>query len=787
VITLEKSAFTPDEKDVLKGKAGGIYRHGGKSIPTPKIIRNLTFGQSMFSQNQITSFHRTHHFYEGLRATIGIMAPVLLAARFEQIGWGLAMAVGALCVSLADNAGPVHHRVNGMLITLGFILVSSLLAGYLVPFKWLFVSVLFLFGCFFSFIGIFGNRAASIGTAALVAITLQLADTELGVWQNALLVAAGGLWYFILSLALYRLRPYKLAQQVLGDCLEETAGYLRLKANFFEEKPDFDNTYNALLGAQVRVHNKQEAVREILFKTRSIVKESTHTGRVLVLLFLETVDLFEAITKSETTYRELHNRLNRSAILPKIADVLNQLADALTEMANDIKDGKPFPLAKLPKQDLALLKEYVAYEKESALTIENTSAFESLERIMANIVALYQRTETIGSLSSYQSNIKINRQIDYQRFVIPSYINLNLLKENISLQSNIFRYSIRMGLALASGYVFSLFFPLGHSYWILLTIVVILKPAYALTTQRNKERLWGTVIGGITGLLILKFIPIQSALLIIMIVCMILAFSFMRIRYMLSVAMLTAYVLIGLYLLQPGEYTLLVKDRIIDTAIGSLIAFVFTRLIPPKWEREQLLGLLKNAIETNKDYFSYLISTFEGKKTEPTQYKWYRKETYVALANVSDAFQRMLNEPKREQQSGIYLHPLIVSCHVLTSMVASLSGYYSNHKNATIALPLIELNLKIITNLNAIIALLSQEKTDYDVENKETASLTSNKSKEIIEKEETKDEKWDVQDSLGNTIARQLQNIHDLSRAMLELTMKLKADKQPKMANDAMP
>jgi uncharacterized membrane protein YccC len=153
------------------------------------------------------------------------------------------------------------------------------------------------------------------------------------------------------------------------------------------------------------------------------------------------------------------------------------------------------------------------------------------------------------------------------------------------------------------------------------------------------------------------------------------AFSLMRIRYWISVALLTLYVLVAMYLLNPGDYTPLFTDRLLDTFIGSLIAISFSRIIPPIWERDQLKPLLVKAIETNRDYFGYIAEAFWGKQVSITQYKWYRKETYVALANLSEAFQRMLNEPKSRQQEGEFLHPLIVTCHVFASRIATLSGY----------------------------------------------------------------------------------------------------------------
>jgi len=282
--------------------------------------------------------------------------------------------------------------------------------------------------------------------------------------------------------------------------------------------------------------------------------------------------------------------------------------------------------------------------------------------------------------TSYDRKLKNNRKVDYERFVVPSYINGRLLLDNLSFQSNIFRYSLRMAAAIMVGYALSLYLPLGHSYWILLTIVVILKPAYALTRKRNNERLLGTLAGGIAGVGVLFATQNTLLLLAILIICMTAAFSLMRTRYWLSVALLTIYVLVALYLLKPGDYTPIFTDRLLDTFIGSLIAISFSRIIPPIWERDQLKPLLVKAIETNKEYFGYMAEAFWGKPINISEYKWYRKETYVALANLSEAFQRMLNEPKSRQQSGGNFYPMVVSCHVLASRIATLSGYSHRSK-----------------------------------------------------------------------------------------------------------
>jgi uncharacterized membrane protein YccC len=218
----------------------------------------------------------------------------------------------------------------------------------------------------------------------------------------------------------------------------------------------------------------------------------------------------------------------------------------------------------------------------------------------------------------------------------------------------------------------SLYLPIGHAYWVLLTIVVILKPAYAITRQRNIDRLLGTFIGVILGAAVLYTTTNTYTLVSIMILFMILSFSFWRHRYFWSVLTLTVFIVIAMHLLHPGNFTLLIKDRMIDTAIGSFIAFLFTLIIPPVWEKIQLPALAAAAIEHNKKYFDYVCRAFVRQTLAISDYKWHRKQVYVALANFNDAFQRMTNEPKQMQEKAPYWQQLVVSNHVLASHTAAL-------------------------------------------------------------------------------------------------------------------
>ena len=178
---------------------------------------------------------------------------------------------------------------------------------------------------------------------------------------------------------------------------------------------------------------------------------------------------------------------------------------------------------------------------------------------------------------------------EYDKFVLTQDYSIKLLKDNLSLHSNYLRHALRVSIASIAGYIISLMLDLGHGYWILLTIIVILKPAYSLTKKRNYERLLGTIGGALVGVLVLYFIKDRTALFVIMLVLMLGTYSLLRTKnYLVSVILMTPYVLLIFHFLYGGPLKTVLVDRLVDTGIGSAIAFIGNFLLPPVWEHEQI-------------------------------------------------------------------------------------------------------------------------------------------------------------------------------------------------------
>jgi len=141
----------------------------------------------------------------------------------------------------------------------------------------------------------------------------------------------------LFSLLFFGIRPYRAAQQAIGENIIDIVKFLRIKADFYLPDTDIDANYHKVISQQIHVAQHQDAVRELLFKTRQIVNESTATGRKLLFTFVETVDLFENITASYYDYELLRKQYGHTGILDRIGLTLKKMAAELDEYIGTLR------------------------------------------------------------------------------------------------------------------------------------------------------------------------------------------------------------------------------------------------------------------------------------------------------------------------------------------------------------------------------------------------------------------------------------------------------------------
>ena len=690
------------------------------------------------------SFLNGRSVNEGVRTTIGIIMPALVFGFAGSLKEGVIMSIGALCVSTTDGAGPIHHRKNAMLLCNLSIFLVSLLVNSVSGNHVLLALSLVLLSFVFSMLAIYGARAASLGLASMLIMVLNMEHPLYGLKLilNSLYILYGGVWYMSFTLILQRLRPYKLVQQALGDVIESTADYLFVRTLFYKPEVAYNKVYLQLMQKQATVQEQLASVSEILFKTRQLVKETTNTGRVLVMIFLEITDLFERLMTSYQQYEVLHQYFDGTIILSKLESVLAFLTDELREIGVAVKSGRTSTLKVESDQSVHELKNSFDQLRKELMTAENLDGFLAMGRIIESISDLRDKINVLHYYTSYGRKVlKKQEQINYEDFIVRQEIHLSTFYDSLNFGSNIFRHAIRVSVAVLIGYIVSLFFHIGHGYWILLTILVILKPAYTLTKQRNRDRILGTIAGILIGVIFLFTIKNVAVLLSVMIVLMTLSYIFLRTNYFISVLLMTPYLLIFFHLINPLDFKQIIFDRMIDTLIGSAIAYAANIFLVPSWEHTTLRMYMTRMLDTSIAYFEIISSVFvRENESLSEEYHAARKNVQVSLANLSDAFTRMMSEPKKYQQEASKVHRFVVLNHTLISHMATLSYYYNTSKQLYTSKnfePVAHQTLTLLKEAKNVLdsgstsLLSSDQKTALEILNKEANELLEKRKTEV--------------------------------------------------------
>ena len=665
----------------------------------------------MKKTQELRSFFYSQYFAEGLRITIGTIIPVIVCAFLGEFVMGTIISLGALIVGLSDTPGAPSHRKWGMfycaILSILTIFITAVVNDYIYIMTVVLAGLAFLFSMF----SVFNARSATVGMMGILIMLINI-DSKYTFQDEMMylgLFIVGALWYMLVSFSLMQVRPYRLAQQELSESIVQVADYLRLKANFYDLNKDAEDNYLSLIEKQISVNEHQENVRDILFQSKRSIKDTTKEGRFLTLIFNDMIDLFEQSMTTHYDYTEIRNKYASSGILDEIKILIDKIAHELDNFAYKLHANKrPNQLYNF-EQEVEKLR--LLIEKYDQSNQVNSIP---LKKIVINIRTITRHINNIYKYVHFKAdNINIEEIKQSTKFIKTDIINWQSFKDNLSLDSTIFRHALRMAIVLSGTYfLFSIFnYSSFATYWILLTIMVILKPGFGLTKERNLQRLIGTIIGGIIGGLVLFTVQDMMARFFILIFFFLIAYSLFRINYIMAVIFMTPYVLIMLSF--SGVNTLdMAKERVIDTFIGGSIAFLSSYVIFPNWESFQIKSNMRSLLVANYNYLAQAIQLLSDQKITIIDYKLARKEVYIASANMGSTFQRLLTEPKWRQKHTKEVNRFVILNHIFSSYTATLLTQIFNTQNKYYTNEHVKLLLKSLNHLENAIAEISTPESE---------------------------------------------------------------------------
>ncbi|WP_394779767.1 FUSC family membrane protein [Undibacterium sp.] len=625
----------------------------------------------------LRTFIFSHYFYTGFRIAIGVIGLTSIVLAYADLPTAMTVCIGALCTSLMDMPSPLRHKFNEMLSSVLLCTAVTLIISLCAPFNLLLSIVLVVISFLASMMVVYGKKTMPLQFAALFIMTLSM-ENELSARQAFLhtaLFLAGGLCYMTYSMVVSWFLRNRIKQQILAEALFELTRYIDIKAGFYDTSTDLNEQFNLAVRQQILLADKQQASRDLLLRGRQSEQDS-----VLVQVHFRMLDLYELVLATHTDYVVLRRYLADTGVL----DLLHQMVD---KAARDIESvSYSITRKRASHSEISYSEDMEAIEK-SVVQLEQDChdgklPEEALTALRSSMNKLRDVIDMIGRLhlatQAPLAPMPMLPDADMTPFLTQQKYALGVMLSNMSWNSPTFRFSIRVALAITVGLLIADHLPYAaHGYWIVLTIVIILKPSFSMTKQRRTDRLVGTIIGCIITSVILRFVHTPALLLGFLFLATAAVPAFLYIKYRYAAVAATMQILLQINLLVPTNAHV-VSERLTDTLIGAIIATIFSFVLP-SWEYRALPQLVKNVLADNQRYIIAARDLLQARITDDFVYRISRKRLMDSLAGLSSALVRMLDEPESKRRAVEDINLFVVQNYLVIAHVASLRLLLRRH------------------------------------------------------------------------------------------------------------
>ncbi|CAM3902726.1 FUSC family protein [Paracidovorax anthurii] len=641
----------------------------------------------------ITRVALSHYVANGLSVALGLLLVSALVHAWLGAAAAAAASVGVVACSPPDLPGPRRGKLLQMLPAplLGIPLFFAVQWLYASPLR---LGLLLVPGTFLAFLLMaWGKRGIPVAVAVMFSMVFSMAAVSHGGPQGDPLPAAlaitghfalGAGLYLAYALAANRLLNARYRVQSVADVLLSLAALMRVQARQFDPAPRTPEAQApgagspsgpaALMGQLLL---RQAALAEQLQSARNIVLESptTPARQRLAGMLLLVLEMRDHLLACELDVDVIKAHPGHVPVLNALRGVLHDMAREVARLADALLRGRqPAPFTDR-RPALAQLRwsDAPAPEGPGAGPSPHAMARSLADRIgHINDEALRMIAMARGEAAPDLAVVRAS----WQMFVSPTAWSWAPLATLWRWDAPPLRHALRAALAMATGFVLAQALPWGtHAYWMLLTIVVVLRGSLAQTLERRNSRVAGTLLGCVlaAGLLAAHLSALQ------LIVCLTLAqavaHGFAVRRYLATAVAATVLGLVQSHMLHGGAspaFDLL--ERLADTFIGTGIAWAFSYVLP-SWERSQIPALVARTLAAQARHAREALALGQLQAVDNAPelaWRLARREAYDSLSALVQATQRSLAEPRAVQPPLEALERLQARCYQLLAQLTAV-------------------------------------------------------------------------------------------------------------------
>ena len=593
-----------------------------------------------------------------LRNSIGVVLPLIVGFALDMPRGGVVVASGALNVAYSDGSDSYAQRAKRMLsssalcalaVLLGVLSGSHNVAAVIIATVWAFAAGMLVAA---------GTTAADLGVISLVTLLIYAAQPLTA--QQALissgLALGGGLLQTALSVALWPVQRYEPERRAL--------------ANFFLELARAaEQPLSATSAPPVTAHSTQ--AQEALSSLDS--ETSIEAVRYRALL-----SQAERIRLSLLMLSRLHLRMQRESPAYSgvriLGDYLKKAKQVLQAISDSLTSGMPAEackeiLAACEALTLGLRREADSLPTSflAAVTRDARFQMDALNGQLRAALDLTANATPAGQAAFAKQEAKQQWSLRFSGL-------LATLRANLNLKSSAMRHAVRLAAMVALGNGLERAFYWHRSYWLPMTIVLVLKPEFTTTFSRGLLRIGGTIVGLFLATALFRFLPVSATLQIALIFVFTLLLRWVGpANYGIFAVAISALVvlLIAITGVSPKE---VIWARGINTAAGGALTLL-AYWIWPTWERTQVSDRIAAMLDAYREYFHALAEAYMRNETSSArELDRVRLRARMARTNLEASIDRLGAEPGTTTEQMHQLNALLASSHRFVHAVMALDA-----------------------------------------------------------------------------------------------------------------
>ena len=504
-----------------------------------------------------------------LRNAIGVAAPIAVGVALGSPVPGVAAGLAALQVSYSDSAGPYRQRAKRMLAATVLSAFAVLAGGLAIRHPAVAGALILVSGFVAGLVVCLGDTGENLGVLTLVTLIIYAAQPLTGreALLSSLLAVVGGLLQTCLALLFWPIHRYRPERRELSALYRELS-----QAAVTPAISDSPPASQAITSAR---------------KTLSALSGDTSLqADRLWSLFNQA----ERIRLTLLALRRLRKRLQREPSAQQGFQVVEEYLSLAAKVLGAVGDSVSHRVVASSGHELLPRLQALADQLRQEQAEEREPPLAALEKDLR-----YQMDALTGQLRAAVRTTFESTPTTVREFVVRDehrpwrarfFGKFATLRANLTLQSSAFRHAIRLTLCLAVGEAAAHLLHHPRSYWLAMTIVLVLKQEFAATFNRGILRIFGTILGLIFATALFHILPSGVGLEVFLVGSMVFLLRWAgAANYGVFTIAMSAFVVLMLSIAGvPPVKVVFARGEM--TLLGGVIALT-TYLVWPTWERRQ--------------------------------------------------------------------------------------------------------------------------------------------------------------------------------------------------------